>query len=137
MLVADDSEDDQFFIRRATAKLEKLEIVGSVLNGEDTLAWLSGAAPYGDRKRFPLPDLLLLDLQMPKLNGFDVLKWLKENGSPAQMTVVVLSGSTRQEDIRKALALGADYYQAKPADAQSWAAMLRGIEFYASRQRSH
>jgi CheY-like chemotaxis protein len=135
VLIADDSEDDQFFFKRAAAKLEKLEIVGSVRDGEDLLAYLSGAAAYADRTRFPLPELLLLDLQMPKRNGFDVLEWLKENTNMPDMIVVVVSGSSQDTDIRKALALGADYYQAKPAEPQSWTAMLQAIEFYASRHR--
>lgn len=138
VLIADDSEDDQFFCKRAAANLEKLEIVGSVVDGEDLLAYLSGTAAYADRKRFPFPELLLLDLQMPRRNGFEVLKWLKENTKVPNMIVVVVSGSTQEEDIRKALALGADYYQAKPAEARSWTAMLTTIEFYASRhRRSH
>jgi CheY-like chemotaxis protein len=135
VLIADDSEDDQFFFKRAAGTLEKLQIVGSVLDGEELVAYLAGAAAYADRTRFPLPELLLLDLQMPKLNGFDVLQWLKENDKTENMTVVIVSGSTREEDIRKALALGAHYYQAKPADIGSWTDMLKSIEFYAWRQR--
>ena len=135
VLIADDSEDDQFFCKRAARDLEQLEIVGSVMNGEEVIAYFSGAAGYADRKRFPLPELLLLDLQMPKRNGFEILKWLKENPKPPGLTVVIVSGSIREEDIRQALALGADFYQAKPPDARSWNAMLRTIEFYASRQR--
>lgn len=135
VLVADDSEDDLFFFKRAATHLEKLQIVGTAYDGEDVVAYLSGQAAYADRNRFPLPELLLLDLQMPRRNGFEVLEWLKDNPGMSPSTIVVVSGSTREEDIRRALSLGADYYQAKPADAQSWTAMLRIIEFYASRQR--
>src|SRR5688572_13030007 len=123
VLIADDSEDDHFFFKRATKGFEKLEIVGSVLDGDDLIKYLAGSAAYADRDRYPLPQLLLLDLQMPKRDGFDVLKWLKENPSIVDMTVVIVSGSIREEDITQALALGADYYQAKPADAESWNAM--------------
>ena len=135
VVIADDSEDDQYFYRRAAVELEKLQIVGAVLDGEELLEYLSGRKEYTDRTRFPLPELLLLDLQMPRKNGFEILKWLNENGRSKEMTVVVVSGSTREEDIRQALALGADYYQAKPANAQSWISMLKAIEFYASRNR--
>lgn len=135
VLIADDSEDDQFFFRRAIGTLEKLEIVGSVADGDALVAYLSGARDYADRTRFPLPELLLLDLQMPKRSGFEVLEWLKERGQSERLTVVIVSGSTREDDIRRALALGADYYQAKPSNVGSWTDMLKTIEFYASRQR--
>ena len=133
VLIADDSEDDHFFLKRAAGTLERLQIVGAVMDGDGVLAYLGGTAPYGDRTLFPFPELLLLDLQMPRRNGFEVLKWLQENGRAGAMTVVVVSGSQREEDIRKALSLGADYYQAKPADVGSWTDMLKAIEFYASR----
>ncbi|HYV28568.1 MAG TPA: response regulator, partial [Candidatus Eisenbacteria bacterium] len=94
ILMVDDSEDDCLFLKMAIDKAERLRFIGSVSDGEELLAYLSGKNDYGDRQRFPLPDLLLLDLKMPRKDGFEVLKWLQSQPFEG-MIVVVLSASER------------------------------------------
>ena len=84
-------------------------------DGEQAIAYLNGAEDYADREAHPYPDLLLLDLRMPRLDGFEVLEWIRANPATKTLPVVVLAGSSFRADIRRALELGANSYAAKPA----------------------
>jgi CheY-like chemotaxis protein len=116
ILVADDDQNDVFFLRRAFQKSGVDHSVVHVSDGQEAIDYLRGDADYGDRARFPLPVLLLLDLKMPKVDGFDVLHWLKGRSELKELPVVVLSSSSREDDIERARSLGADDYRVKPAD---------------------
>jgi len=84
-------------------------------DGEQAIAYLSGSEAYADREEHPFPDLVLLDLKMPRLDGFEVLRWIRTNPPTKSLPVVVLAGSSFRADIRRALELGANSYAAKPA----------------------
>ena len=116
ILVADDDQNDVFFLRRAFQKSGLDHSVIHVSDGQEAIDYLRGEADYSDRTRFPLPSLLLLDLKMPKVDGFDVLNWLRGRSELKQLPVVVLSSSSREDDIQRARSLGADDYRVKPAD---------------------
>src|SRR3954464_4141460 len=78
LLIVDDSEDDRFFLERELKKaLPRCSIVGIVYDGEAAIDYLSGARRFADRSIFPLPDVIVLDLKMPRVNGYDVLRWLR------------------------------------------------------------
>jgi len=116
ILVADDDQNDVFFLRRAFQKSGLDHSVVHVSDGQEAIDYLQGEADFSDRSRFPLPSLLLLDLKMPKVDGFDVLAWLKNHAVLKTLPVVVLSSSSREDDIQRARSLGADDYRVKPAD---------------------
>ncbi|MDB6125466.1 MAG: response regulator receiver protein [Pedosphaera sp.] len=80
--MADDSEDDRFFIRTVLCEHPKLGLVAEVSSGEETIAYLSGTGIYGNREEYPFPDLLLLDLKMPGFTDYDVLGWLQQQSFP-------------------------------------------------------
>jgi CheY-like chemotaxis protein len=116
ILVADADQNDVFFIRRAFQKSGITYPVVHVPDGQEAIDYLKGEAAYADRTRYPLPGLLLLDLKMPKVDGFDVLAWLKSRPELKELPVVVLSSSSREDDIQRARQLGAADYLVKPAD---------------------
>jgi CheY-like chemotaxis protein len=116
ILVADDEPNDIFFLKHAFAKAGRGYRIMDVPDGEKAIGYLSGSAPYADRSRFPLPTLLLLDLKMPKVNGFEVLAWLQREKRLDSLKVVVLSSSGLPSDKQKAASLGAHDYRVKPAD---------------------
>jgi CheY-like chemotaxis protein len=116
ILVADDDLDDIFFLRRAFEKSGLNYSLMAVRDGQEAIDYLRGAAGYTDRLQFPLPRLLLLDLKMPRFNGFDVLTWLKKQPDFQQLPVVVLSSSGQDDDLQRARAMGADDYRVKPAE---------------------
>ena len=116
ILVADDDVNDVFFLKRAFKKAGFDFTVLDVPDGEHAIQYLSGTDGFADRSRFPLPKLLILDLKMPKVNGFEVLAWIKEQPAFQSMKVVVLRSSGLQSDKHKAQTLGAHDYRVKPGD---------------------
>ncbi len=129
VLMVDDSEDDCLLIKMAVGQAQRLRFIGSIADGEELMAYLQGTGQYADRGQFPLPDLLLLDLMMPRKDGFEVLQWLRGQSFDA-MVVVVLSGSEQPEDIKRALELGADYYHTKAASAAKRQELIQRLEEY-------
>ncbi len=114
----EDDENDVFFMQRALQKAGLPHDLFHVHDGQEAVDYLGGNEPYTDRSKYPFPDLLLLDLKMPKMNGFDVLSWLREHPELKTPPVVVLSSSNQEEDVQKALSLGASDFQTKPHDTQ-------------------
>jgi CheY-like chemotaxis protein len=115
ILVADDDENDVFFLRRAFAKSGLLHTIIHVSDGQKAVQYLLGEGIYADRKSNPFPDLLLLDLKMPGIDGFDVLATLRSLPQ-LDLPVVVFSTSSLLVDVQMAKKLGALDYMAKPAD---------------------
>ena len=129
VLVADDSEDDRLLLKVAMRRAARLRVIGEVGTGSDVIAYLKGHAGFSDRKKFPLPDLLLLDLKMPLQDGFEVLEWLNKQAF-RNMTVVVLTDSMNTEHIKRALDLGADLFQVKPTVNHDREVMILALEDY-------
>jgi CheY-like chemotaxis protein len=114
ILVAEDNEDDVFLLCQALRKVPNPAELHIVNNGAEAVSWLEGCGNYGDRKKFPAPDVLLLDLNMPKLNGFEVLAWIRASPEWGRLTVHVLTASSREKDVRQAYDLHANSYILKP-----------------------
>lgn len=127
VLVADDSEDDRLFMRIALKDNPGLALVGEVSDGEEAIAYLSGAGEFADRDKFPFPDVMLLDLKMPRLTGFEVLSWLRAR-SLEKPAVIVVSGSLLPEDVSSSLALGAIGYHRKVMLKEERDALIQEIE---------
>jgi CheY-like chemotaxis protein len=130
VLIADDSEADRLLIKSALRHATCLKIVAEVADGADVIAYLGGQAAFCDRQKFPLPDLLLLDLKMPLKDGFEVLEWLSFQPFKTDLTVVVLTDSMHPGHIKRALDLGADLFQVKPRASSDRAAMIFALEDY-------
>jgi CheY-like chemotaxis protein len=84
-----------------------------VTNGQQAMHYLSGDGEYAARDQYPVPDLLLLDLRMPILSGFELLAWLGSRGWLQRLIVVVLTGSPLPPDFNRAGQLGLRYYFVK------------------------
>jgi CheY-like chemotaxis protein len=114
VLIAEDVENDVQLLQRSFSQAGMSVTTHVVDDGEKCIAYLSGTGEYANREEHPLPDLLLLDLKMPKANGFDVLKWIRSQPSLSSMRVVVLTSSERIRDINLAYELGANSFLTKP-----------------------
>ena len=114
ILIAEDEDDEAFLLERALKKAAIGNPVRRVKNGDEVIAYLTGSGPYGDRAQFPPPVIVFLDLNMPKRSGFEVLEWIRQQPALHTLSVDVFSGSGRQEDIDRALRLGANLYLKKP-----------------------
>ncbi len=130
ILLVDDSEDDLFLLRIAFEKCGFNPELQEAHNGEEAIAYLGGDEPYNDRNRFPLPTVMLLDLNMPRKNGFDVLRWVRAQDGLKRLTVFVLSASARTEDIEQAFDAGANAYLVKPGSLEALIEMIRGVQVW-------
>jgi DNA-binding response OmpR family regulator len=114
ILAAEDDEGDAVLLRLAFKRAQIHQRLIVVQDGQEAIDYLSGTPPYDDRVNYPLPSMLLLDLKMPRLNGFDVLAWWKTNDELRDLPVIVLSSSAHKMDIDKARKMGACDYIVKP-----------------------
>ena len=96
-------------------------------NGEEAIAYLKGESPFSDRTRFPLPAVMLLDLNMPMMDGFGVLKWLRAQPGLKRLTVVILTASLREEDVERAFDLGANSFLVKPSSIEGLTTIARSL----------
>jgi len=129
VLVADDDAEDRYLLQRAVRHTTQLQIIGEVADGADAIAYLKGDGEFSDRMKYPLPDLLLLDLKMPRIDGFEVLEWLQTQYFTG-LTVVVLTDSMQPEHVKRALDLGADFFQVKPMAKHDRDVMVLAMEDY-------
>ena len=126
-LLVDDSENDLLLMRAAFKRADVKNPVQEVRNGEEAIAYLQGEGSYADRTRYPLPKVMMLDINMPMKNGFEVLQWLREQPGLKRLMVAVLTASARQEDVDRALDLGANAFLIKPTRVQELADMVRSL----------
>jgi CheY-like chemotaxis protein len=126
ILLAEDDENDIFFMRRALQKAEVDYPLHVARNGQETLDYLSGAGQFADRDRYPVPSILFLDLKMPFVDGFDVLAWIQSQSSlKDKLPVVVLTSSSEDRDRRKVAEFGAKAYCVKPPGTEMIREMMR------------
>jgi CheY-like chemotaxis protein len=99
ILLAEDREDDIILIRKAFAEAYISNPLQVVRDGEEAIAYLAGNGRYFNRAEYPLPALLLLDLKMPRMDGFEVLKWIRQQPELSSLRIVVLTASDRISDV--------------------------------------
>lgn len=116
VLLADDSDYDSLLMRTVFERAGFVHPLRFARDGEEAIAYLRGDGAYADREQFPLPTVLLLDLNMPRKNGFEVLVWIRQQPAFKRLRVYVLSASSRAEDIERAYDLGANSYLVKPGN---------------------
>jgi CheY-like chemotaxis protein len=133
ILVAEDEESDAFMLRLACQKAGLTRPLVVVGDGREAVDYLSGSGRYADRSVHPLPALVVLDLKMPRMTGFDVLGWLAEQPTFKTLPAVVLSSSSDESDIKKARALGAREYFIKPHRLEDLVDIARRMELQSFR----
>jgi len=118
ILLAEDDANDSFLLKRAFEEVGLANPIVIVRDGEEAINYLKGVGTYSDRSHYPFPCLMLLDLKMPKLDGFDVLAWRKKQKHLQHLPIIVLSSSNQETDNKRAMDLGAVAYFVKPPDFQ-------------------
>ncbi|HET7536486.1 MAG TPA: response regulator [Candidatus Didemnitutus sp.] len=116
VLLVEDSDNDGTLMRIVFERAGLVRPMQYVQDGDEAIAYLSGDGSYADRQRFPWPTVMLLDLNMPRKNGFEVLAWVRGQPVLKRLPIHVLSASSRPEDIRKSYDLGASSYLVKPGN---------------------
>jgi two-component system response regulator len=130
ILLVEDSPDDVFFMKRALQLTGTPASVQVAEDGQVAIDYLRGVGPFANRTEFPIPGLVLLDLRMPRVPGFEVLKWLRENQEFNCIPVVVFSSSREESDMQQAYGLGANSYLVKTSDSKKLAALAKSLVDY-------
>lgn len=125
LLIAEDDEDDILLFERALKKSSFDRPYYFVRDGEEAIAWLQGIGNHSDREKSPLPVVLITDLKMPKVNGFELLEWVRSESRFSEIPVIVYSSSGQRADVAKAYELGATNYFQKSA---AFSDVIRFIE---------
>ena len=130
VLMAEDDDNDVFFLERAFKQAQIANPVHRVKDGEEALAYLKGEGQYSNREKFPLPHLMLLDLKMPRKNGFEVIQWVRQQPGLRRMPLVVLTSSKEDPDVNRAYELGANTYLVKPVKFEGLVDMMKTLNLY-------
>lgn len=128
-LLVEDSADDVFFMERALRHAHVEADLQIVSDGRAAQDYLLGRGEFANRRKFPLPDLMLLDLRLPLLSGLELLAWLREQEPPLKdLAVMVLTSSLEDRDMRRTFELGAASYLVKPPTAEMVEKAFRFVE---------
>ncbi|KAA3608482.1 MAG: response regulator [Calditrichaeota bacterium] len=130
ILLADDDEDDCFLIKEAFEESRISNDLQYVNDGEELMDYLLNRGNYEDKAKHPKPDLILLDLNMPRKNGKEALKEIKENQELRKIPVVVLTTSEAEEDIIKTYDLGVNSFITKPVSFDGLVEVVKALGKY-------
>jgi CheY-like chemotaxis protein len=130
LLHIEDDPNDVLLFQHACQKAGASCNLQVVADGDEAVAYLSGSGKFGDRSRFPLPKLVLLDLKMPRLNGIEAMTWIRKDRKLARLPVVVLSSSNHDVDIQRAYDAGANSYLVKPVDFNALVDIAKALVGY-------
>lgn len=130
LLLVEDNPDDVLLIRRALRKLGLLVNLVVLEDGEAAVAYLDGHAGFADRRLHPVPQVVLLDLKLPRRSGHEVLEWIRAQAHLDTTPVVVLTSSNEDEDLLRAYRGRANSYLRKPVAFDALASLVALIHHY-------
>lgn len=130
ILLVEDNPDHAELVMRNMEDFQVANTIIHVEDGETALNYLHGRGKYADRKLFPLPHLMLLDLRLPKVDGLEVLKEVKNDADLRAMPVVILTTSDTERDMAMAYEYHANSYVTKPVSFREFSRLLKDLGFY-------
>src|ERR1044071_5805351 len=130
ILLAKDNENEALLLKRAIESAHINASLQIVRDGQEAVDYLSGVSPYSDREKHPFPKLMLLDLRMPRLDGFQVLNIVHQRLGIVQLPVVVLTNSENPADIKRAYDLGATSFFRRPDSLEGLDEMIYVLHAY-------
>jgi CheY-like chemotaxis protein len=130
ILLVEDNEDDVELTLRAFKKYNKNTKIKTVKNGEEALHYLINDKLQYDDDFSENPEFILMDINMPKITGIELLKLIKENEKTKLIPVIMLTSSDEQEDIVTSYASGASSYLRKPVDFNQFSDLIQKIQSY-------
>jgi CheY-like chemotaxis protein len=114
--MVDDSPEDIFLVKRALDQSGKSQFFQSVPGAEQAILYLKGEGGFANRQEFPFPNLLLVDIKMPGVGGFELFTWLKNHQECKVIPAIAFSSSSLESDVRRVYALGGNAFISKPQD---------------------
>ncbi|MBA4136008.1 MAG: hypothetical protein C0518_01675 [Opitutus sp.] len=136
LLVIEDDEADYHFIEMALKETRFATRVRWVTDGELAIDYLSGRGPHADRAKFPVPDVVVLDLKMPRVGGFELLQWMRAHPDYRDTPALVMSSSGLPQDVARAYQLRANSYFVKPGRFEDFVELFQLIAGYWSFART-
>jgi CheY-like chemotaxis protein len=130
ILLAEDEENDAMLLKMAFEKAGVHNQVEWVKDGMEAITYLNGGDPYGDRRRYPAPGILIIDVKMPRMGGLELLAWMRENPQFRIIPTIIMTSSRQDSDIQKAYELGANTYMIKPSSFDELVTMVKAIHGY-------
>jgi CheY-like chemotaxis protein len=130
VLLVEDDLNDVFLVKRAFKTAAIRNPLQVVTDGLEAIHYLRAEGKYADRKAYPLPRLVVMDIKMPRRTGFDVLEWVKHDPLLRRIPIVIVSGSDSPMDINRAYELGANAYMVKPVDYRAVEHLFQSITHY-------
>ncbi|MBN2093368.1 response regulator [candidate division KSB1 bacterium] len=130
ILLVEDDPNDVLLIKRAFLKSNITNPIQVVDNGEEAIFYLAARGNFKNRRQFPLPVLILLDLKLPRKSGHEVLEWLNKQPCLKRIPVIVLTSSQQSLDINRAYDLGANSYLVKPVTFDNLQALMNNVKSY-------
>lgn len=127
ILLVEDNEADVVLIQESLAESKLMNLMQVLGDGEEAMAYLRRKGKYGDAK---MPGLILLDINMPKKSGLEVLREVKEDPALSYLPIVIMTTSSREEDIVSSYAAGACSYIRKPVEFQRFLEVIKNFELY-------
>jgi CheY-like chemotaxis protein len=128
ILVLEDDGDDMFFMQRAFLKMGLGSSIRFAQNGEEAITYLAGKGRFENRKKYPRPSVVLTDLKMPLVDGFEVLKWMRTHPEYRDTPLYVLSSSDLPQDRAKAQQCGATGFFTKPHVSEKFLPLLKEMQ---------
>ncbi|HZF52656.1 MAG TPA: response regulator [Polyangiaceae bacterium] len=130
ILLVEDNEDDELLTMRGLKEAGILNDVVVARDGVEALDYLFGTGDYAGRDTSEVPQVMLLDLMLPRLNGLDVLRRVREDPRTEVLPVVVLTSSREEEDVMKSYELGANSYVRKPVKFVEFATAVKQLGLF-------
>ena len=127
VLYAEDEDNDAFLMQRAFMKACVTNPLRVVVDGPTAIRYLAGEGEFSDRTQHPIPCLLLLDLNLPRQSGLEVLKWVRSQPEFVALPIVILTSSSQDRDIGSAYEFGANGYLVKPASSEKLIDLVTGL----------
>ena len=130
ILLVEDNPDHAALVERSIAETAGSTHLTAVADGEEALAFLRREGRWSDPAQSPRPHLILLDLRLPRLDGFHVLEAIKQTPELRAIPVVILTTSEADPDVARAYELHANSYLVKPVDFDRFVKLMRDVETY-------
>lgn len=128
ILLVEDEPNSVFFFEHAAKEAGVTNPLHVAKDGQEALDYLDGLGEFADREKHPLPCLVILDLKLPRVSGFEVLKHLRETAETRMLPVLMLTSSASDEDVARAYVLGANGYLVKPSKLEKLVEIVEGIK---------
>lgn len=130
ILIVDDSKDDRYLLMRALRKAGVQNPIAEVSSGAEAIRYLAGEGAYSDREKHPEPAIAVIDLDMPEVDGFGVLQWIRDKYTGEKMLVIVLSRLEEVKHLNRAYALGANSFLTKPGSEKELDELVKSFAEY-------